>query len=51
MTIGAVLDVAASVSGWPPSALGQLPSADTLKIVEALGNFLQPEPTRPRKAR
>ncbi|MDR1276383.1 MAG: phage tail assembly protein [Candidatus Accumulibacter sp.] len=42
LTIDTLLNIAASASGWPPSSIDKLAAADTFKIVEALGSFLEP---------
>lgn len=39
-SIGLLLDMAAAVSGLPPSAIDQLGAADTMKVVEVLSGFL-----------
>jgi hypothetical protein len=40
LSVGTLLDVAANVSGWPPSAIDQLNGKDTFAVVEALSSFL-----------
>lgn len=39
-SIGLLLDMAAAVSGLPPSAIDQLSAADAMKVVEVMGSFL-----------
>ncbi|MDR2451575.1 MAG: phage tail assembly protein [Candidatus Accumulibacter sp.] len=43
LTMGALLDLAAAVSGWPPSAIDKLSARDAMKVAEALSGFLGQE--------
>lgn len=40
LTVGDLLDLAASVAGVPQSALNQLSAVDTLEVVKAMGKFM-----------
>lgn len=40
LTIGALLDLGASVAGLPNSAMNQLSAQDVLRVAGAMGNFM-----------